>query len=29
MGIIGEIVAYIKQLIEEIVAFFRDYNDKH
>lgn len=28
-GLITELVQYIKNLIEQIVAFFRDYNDNH
>ena len=29
LGLIGELVQYIKQLIEELVAIIRGYNDAH
>lgn len=28
-GLIGELVLYIKNLIQQIIDFFRDYNDNH
>lgn len=28
-GLIGELVLYIKNLIQQIVDFFRDFNDNH